>query len=79
MAILEIADDANETAYWCGARAEHGVITSLYLQKFGTGEKYDLPATLDSCDCADATYRPERPDGCRHQVALRQALVNVAK
>lgn len=26
------------------------------------------------CDCPDATYRGERPGGCKHVAALRQAL-----
>ena len=48
------------------------------LQKFATGEQYTLPATLDDCECGDATWRSERPGGCKHQQALRQALVAVA-
>jgi hypothetical protein len=35
-------------------------------------EHYDLPKTLNSCDCPDAIYRSERPGGCKHQAALRQ-------
>jgi glycine/D-amino acid oxidase-like deaminating enzyme len=31
---------------------------------------YDLPADLSSCDCPDATYRGERPGGCKHRKAL---------
>jgi hypothetical protein len=27
-----------------------------------------------TCDCPDATFRPERPGGCRHVAALRAAL-----
>ena len=34
---------------------------------------YDLPLDLSSCDCPDATYRSERPGGCKHRKAL-QAL-----
>src|SRR5262245_59553236 len=30
------------------------------------------------CDCADATYRGERPGGCKHVAALRQALAQTA-
>jgi hypothetical protein len=81
-AILEIDDGKELTSYWCLARAESaegGQIVSLHLQKFGSTEKYDLPASLDSCDCADGTYRGERPGGCRHQVALRQALVRAVR
>lgn len=38
------------------------------------GSLYDLPADLGSCDCPDGTYRSERPHGCKHAVALREAL-----
>ena len=31
---------------------------------------YDLPLDLSSCDCPDATYRSERPEGCKHRRAL---------
>lgn len=34
---------------------------------------YDLPLDLSSCDCADTTFRGERPGGCKHRRAL-QAL-----
>src|SRR5262245_66693325 len=30
------------------------------------------------CDCPDATYRGERPGGCKHVAALRQALARAA-
>jgi hypothetical protein len=78
VAILEIEDAKELTSYWRGVAAVNGLITSIHLQKFATGEKYELPATLDDCSCPDATYRP-RPGGCRHQVALRQSLVNAVK
>src|SRR5262245_47217669 len=35
---------------------------------------YDLPLSLAGCDCPDRTYRPGRPGGCRHMVALRQLI-----
>jgi hypothetical protein len=75
-AILEIEDAKELTSYWCGASTDdQGRITSLHLRKFATGEQYELPADLSSCNCPDSTYRSERPGGCRHQVALRQALL----
>jgi hypothetical protein len=49
------------------------------LVKFGTGEQYDIPRDLSSCDCPDRVYRPDRPGGCRHMQALRQALRTVKK
>src|SRR5262245_51314978 len=41
------------------------------------GAVYDIDTTAPhgwTCDCPDATYRSERPGGCRHVQALRQAL-----
>jgi hypothetical protein len=79
-AILEIASDGRTDSYWVTLRIDpEGYIAGLRLQKFGTGARYDLPASLDSCDCRDGVHRPERPGGCKHQQALRQALVNVAR
>ena len=73
-AVLEIEDAKELTSYWCQANTEHGNIVGWSLRRFGFAEVYDLPATLDSCDCPDGTFKSERPGGCRHQAALRQAL-----
>src|SRR5690242_10277570 len=35
------------------------------------GGTYDVDADLWVCSCPDATYRPDRPGGCRHVKALR--------
>ena len=67
----------DETAYWCLAVYDAGRCVAFRLVKFGTGEQYDLPRDLSSCDCPDRTYKPERPGGCKHMVALRQALPTV--
>ena len=76
-AILEIEDYKELTSYWCGASTVvQGHNTSLHLQRFATGVKYELPADLSSCSCPDGIYRSDRPGGCRHAVALRQSLVN---
>jgi hypothetical protein len=40
--------------------------------------RYQLPADLSSCDCADATFREGRPGGCKHRRALR-VLVDAGK
>jgi hypothetical protein len=81
-AVLSIATgddtDRDETVYWCQALYQGDVCTGFRLTKFGTAEVYDVPRSLDSCDCPDHTYRPERPGGCKHQQALRQALPTVA-
>jgi hypothetical protein len=29
------------------------------------------------CDCPDATFRPERPGGCKHVRALREAIAEL--
>jgi hypothetical protein len=74
-AVLSIRDgDDDESAYWCEAIFDGGRCVAFRLRKFGTGEQYDLPRDLSSCDCPDRNYRPERPGGCKHMVALRQAL-----
>ena len=65
------------------------VTTECYLELTGCGYRltgwdaqagavkvYDLPLTLDSCDCPDATYASERPGGCKHQKALRKLLAD---
>jgi hypothetical protein len=78
--ILEIESQGRLESYWLTLNVSpDGHIAGLRLQRFASGEKYDLPADLDSCDCPDALFRPERPGGCRHQQALGQALVAVAK
>jgi hypothetical protein len=71
------ATDRDETAYWCRANFTGGVCIGFTLTKFATGEVYDLPRDLSSCDCPDQTYKGERPGGCKHMAALRQALPTV--
>jgi hypothetical protein len=74
-AVLSIRDGDGETSYWCEA-----LLTGGYrLHKFGAGRRYDLPADLSGCTCGDRTHRPERPGGCKHMAALRQALPSVTK
>jgi hypothetical protein len=80
-AVLSITDltTGEEAAYWCSSSFEGDRLLGFRLRKFGGEEPaYDLPADLSCCDCPDATYRPERPGGCRHQQALRRALPTVA-
>jgi hypothetical protein len=60
--------------YWCQANTDKGNVVGWVLRKFGGGEVYNLPRDLSGCDCGDGTFRPERPGGCRHASALRQAL-----
>jgi len=81
-AILEIRDARGEALYWVEARLDGRRIVGATLQKFATGDHHyvhldgrDAP----SCSCEDATYRPDRPGGCRHVNALRMALVELAQ
>jgi hypothetical protein len=68
--------DLDVRCYWCKAVLDRdGKISSFELTKFGSGVRYDLPADLSDCDCPDHTYREERPGGCRHMQAMRQALL----
>jgi hypothetical protein len=82
-AVLSIATgddtDRDESAYWCQAIYDGDRCIGFRLRKFASAEMYDLPRDLSSCDCPDQTYRPERPGGCKHMAALRQALPTVAK
>lgn len=70
------------------AQTKRGPVTSeCYLEYTGMGYRlvgwdteegkvkvYDLPLTLDSCDCPDGLYRSERPGGCKHQKAIRKLI-----
>ncbi len=80
-AVLSITDLAtgDEAPYWLEALYVDGRCTGFRVRKFGGEEVYDLPRDLSSCDCPDRTYKPERPGGCKHMVALKQALPTVAK
>lgn len=50
----------------------------LYRWKGRDIVAYDIDTHTDwggwQCDCPDGTYRPNRPGGCKHAVALRAAL-----
>jgi hypothetical protein len=80
-AVLSVTDlgTGEESAYWCEAVYDGDRLACFRLRKFGTGEQYDLPRDLSGCDCADRVYRPQRPGGCRHMAALKQALPTVRK
>jgi hypothetical protein len=82
-AVLSIATgddtDRDESAYWTSAVYDGDRCVAFRLVKFGTGEQYDLPRDLSACDCPDHTYRSERPGGCKHMAALRQALPTVSR
>ena len=49
----------------------------LYRLKDGAVVAYDIDTRTPhgwTCDCPDATYRPDRPGGCKHVRALQAAL-----
>jgi hypothetical protein len=72
------ATDSDTRVYWLKADLDHaGHVTGFELTQFLTNHRYRLPADLGSCDCLDHTFREERPGGCKHQQALRQALLAV--
>jgi hypothetical protein len=77
-AVLEIEDGRELTSYWLTANTDRGNVIGYTLRKFvgAGGEVYDLPADLSGCDCPDGTFKSERPGGCRHRQALRQALAS---
>lgn len=43
----------------------------------GTVYDVDNSRSYWTCDCPDGTYRPDRPNGCKLSVALREALRQV--
>ncbi len=52
------------------ARLEHGYRLTGYDSLHQQVTAYDLPLDLSGCDCPDATFRTERPGGCKHRKAL---------
>jgi hypothetical protein len=80
MIVTGDASDSDCKSYWLRADVAHaGHIIGWELQKFVTGERYCLPADCSSCDCADHTFRDDRPGGCRHMVAMRQVVVQLGR
>src|SRR5262245_64287737 len=47
-------------------RHETGFTLTTWDERNKAAVRYDLPLSLDSCDCPDVTYRGERPGGCKH-------------
>ncbi len=80
-AVLSITDldRGDEAPYWVEALYDGDRCTGFRLRKFGGEETHDVSRDLLTCTCGDATYRPDRPGGCRHQQALRQALPTVRR
>lgn len=86
--------NGTQSLYWCESVHDGGELVGLRLTPFVRDHAIDETAAATpqqaeeryyvhlrgnvSCDCADATYRPDRPGGCKHVVAVRQALGLVA-
>ncbi len=85
-AILFITDvRTGELAmYYAKGVADNNRLVAIRLTKAGddSPEPHEHQVTLAgakaACDCQDATYRPDRPGGCRHLNALTQALGRLA-
>jgi hypothetical protein len=72
--------DSDTRVYWLKADVGHaGKIRSFELTQFGTGVRYELDTDLTSCSCPDHVYREERPGGCKHMRALREALLSMGR
>ncbi len=71
---LEIEDAAELTLSWCQANMHRGNVANYAPASLTPPRCTTREASLGSCDCPDAPYRPNRPGRCRHAVALRQAL-----
>src|SRR5262249_58358128 len=69
--VLEI----NGTAYTVDPVLDDdtGALVGHRLSKAG-GSMYDIDRTTGRCDCPDASFRPDRPGGCKHSKALAAAL-----
>jgi hypothetical protein len=72
-------DHDEEAAYWPEVLFDGERCVGFRVRKFGGEETPDVSRDLLSCMCGAATSRSQRPGGCRHQKALREALPTVAK
>lgn len=67
------------THYTVEAIGDDDRIDGFRLMK-ESGECYDIDILAPhgwTCDCPDGTYCPERPGGCKHIVAVRQAMAKM--
>ncbi len=70
--------DPDARQYWIRFLFSHGEPYAVELIRFGDHERYVITLDDERCDCPDAIYRPDRPNGCKHKVALKQVLPTVA-
>jgi hypothetical protein len=71
----------NGTAYEVFPLFDDNALVGYRLVK-ADGTMYDVGVAGPhgwTCDCPDATFRPERPGGCKHVRALRAALAALAQ
>jgi hypothetical protein len=70
-----VAASGAAPTYLVFANRDRGCLLGLRLLKLSDGARHDIDLTAAPwrCDCGDATHRPDRPGGCRHVAALRQA------
>jgi hypothetical protein len=69
----------NDTAYEVLPLYDGEALVGYRLVK-ADGTMYDVGTAGPhgwTCDCPDATFRPDRPGGCKHAVALRAALQRI--
>ncbi len=80
-AVLSITDLARgeEAPYWLQALYDGGRCTGFRVRKFGGEDAHTVTRDLTACTCPDRAFRSNRPGGCRHIAALRQALPTVAR
>jgi len=78
---VDIVSEETAQTYLLFANRNEGQLLGMRLVKVSSGEQHDIDMTTSPwrCDCGDATHRPNRPGGCRHVVALRQAAEQVRK
>jgi hypothetical protein len=72
----------DDTVYTLSRHTDKGKTVGVRLEYMSLSGEHimhdiDLTANPPRCDCADHTFRPERPGGCRHLVALREAAATL--
>lgn len=85
-AVLFLTDltTGEETLYWAKGVSEGGILAGIVLEKLDGGKHPDgymvrlKGENAPACDCPDACYRPDRPGGCKHLAAVRQAVATLA-
>jgi hypothetical protein len=70
--------DPDTRVYWCRFVFADCEPYAVELIRFGSRERYRITLSDERCDCPDATYRGNRPGGCKHVNALRQVLPALA-